>query len=132
MKVLIVEDDFIARRLLQNMLAKHGVCDIAINGVEALEAFELGHKEEAPYDLICLDINMPELDGHAVLKGIRKRENDRGIQGLDGVRVVMITGLDDKDNVLSAFREGCEAYVTKPIEKEELFSKLRGLGLIEG
>jgi two-component system chemotaxis response regulator CheY len=131
MKTLVVEDDFVARKILQKMLSPFGQCDIAINGVEALEAFDLAHSESEPYDLICLDIRMPELDGHAALKELRNRESERGILGLDGVKIVMTTGLDDKESILSAFREGCEAYITKPIEREKLFAKLSSMGLIQ-
>ncbi|HBN09144.1 MAG TPA: response regulator, partial [Cyanobacteria bacterium UBA8530] len=61
MRILIVEDDFTSRRLLQKILAPYGECEIAINGKEAVSAVELAWGEDAPYHLICLDIMMPEM-----------------------------------------------------------------------
>ncbi len=78
MKTLIVEDDFICRKLLQTFLSGYGATDVAANGVEALLAVSQAINEDEPYDLICLDILMPELDGHKVLKQIRADEEVKG------------------------------------------------------
>ncbi len=75
MRILIAEDDFIGRKVLQTYLQQHGTCDIAINGMEAVDLFLRAKKEGKPYDLICLDIMMPIMDGIAVLKTIRNIEN---------------------------------------------------------
>ena len=131
MKCLIVEDDFAARRLLQRYLSGHGDCDIAVDGNEAVEAFRLAMDEKAPYDLICLDIMMPNMNGHEALKVIRQIENEHGISGLDCVKVIMTTALGDSKNVMGAFRKGCEAYIVKPVRKNELFKEIENLGLVE-
>lgn len=131
MRILIVEDDFVSRRLLLTILSKYGQCDIAVNGTEAIEAFKLSLDEGKRYDLICLDIMMPEKDGHQVLKEIRDIEKSFGILGLDGVKVIMTTALADTKNIVDAFREQCEAYMVKPIEKNKLMNKIEELGLIE-
>ena len=73
-KVLIVDDDFITRRILKSIFTPYGDCDIAINGEEAIQAFRLAREEKKPYDLICLDIMMPEIDGHEALMKIREME----------------------------------------------------------
>jgi two-component system chemotaxis response regulator CheY len=131
MKTLIVEDDFISRRLLQRYLSAYGDCDIAVNGREALSAFHLAWQEDAPYELICLDIMMPELDGHKTLQAIRQQEADRGIGGLSGVKVIMTTMRDDSDSILEAFKQQCEAYLFKPIDRGKLLEHLRRLGLLK-
>ena len=74
---------------------------------------------------------MPEMDGHDVLKAIRKIESQHGIGGLDGVKVVMITALGDSKNVMGAFRTGCEAYIVKPVKKGKLLEEIEKLGLIK-
>lgn len=130
MKALVVEDDFISRALLQKLLAKHGACDVAINGNEALAAFNLAAQSKVPYDLICLDIMMPGIDGLDTLKQIRLLEEQAGIGGLAGVKVLMTTALTDKRSVLNAFKEGCEAYLPKPIEEPKLLAQIRALGLL--
>lgn len=131
MKILIVEDDFVSRRILQQILSPYGVCDIVTNGVEAINAFTLALEEQEPYDLICLDIMMPEMNGQEVLKEIRKIEQEQGVFGLDCVKIVMTTALGDSENIKRAFREQCEAYLVKPIDKKKLLNMLTQLGLID-
>lgn len=68
-------------------------------------------EEQDPFTLITLDINMPKMNGHETLEVIRKAEEQRGIGGLDGVKVIMTTSESSSEHVFAAFREGCEAYV---------------------
>ncbi len=127
MKILIAEDEFVSRTILTEMLSAYGTCHVAVNGLEALEAIENAIEKEK-YDLVCLDIMMPELDGQEVLSGIRKLEKERGLEGV--TKVFMITALDDSENIMKAFTQGhCEAYLTKPIKKEELEKHIREMGL---
>ncbi len=130
MRILIAEDEFSARKILQNHLAPYGECDFAVDGEEAIFAFKLAMKNNEPYNLVCLDIMMPKKDGQEVLKDIRDIENDRGIYGRKGVKIIMVTALDDPKNIMDAFKSQCEAYLTKPIDKNALLEKMRGLGLI--
>ena len=130
MKTLIVEDDFVCRRLLQTMLKPYGDVDIAVNGVEALEAFKLAADEHNGYDLICIDILMPEMNGQELLKNIRDCEEMLGIYGMDGAKIIMTTAIGDFGNIKSAFIEQCDAYMVKPIEQIKLVAKLTELGLI--
>ena len=131
MQILIVEDDFICRKVLQKMLTPYGNCDIAVNGKEAIEAYRIAMDEGDPYDLVCLDILMPEMSGQEALEQIRKIEDTLGIQGLDRTKVIMTTGLGGSRNILEAFDAQCEAYLTKPIKREELLEQLEYLGLVE-
>jgi len=131
MKCLIVEDNFVARRLMQHYLSGYGICDIAVNGNEAVEAFRQAIIFIKPYDLICLDIMMPNMDGHEALKAIRQIESEHGINGLDGVKVIITTALDDSQNVMDSLRKGCEAYLAKPIEKDKLLEEMEKLGLVK-
>ena len=128
MKSLVVEDDFVSRRLLQRILSAFGEADVAVSGEEAVEAFDEAVKEKAPYEVICLDINLPGMDGQEVLKTIRAKEKELGIEGLDGAKIIMTTGLGDKNSILTAFREGCEAYVKKPFSRSDILGKLADLG----
>jgi len=73
---------------------------------------------------------LPNKDGQAVLKEIRKIEDDRGIVTLNRAKIVMVTSLGDSENVTTAFREQCEAYIIKPIIKKDLVQILKNIGLI--
>lgn len=130
MRVLIVEDDFISRKLLQKLLGHYGECDIAVNGHEAVDAVKLSIESDSHYDLICMDIMMPGMDGQQALKLIREMEKNSGIQEVDGVKVIMTTALDDPRNVVeSLYKGGAATYVVKPIEKAKLLDEIRKLGL---
>jgi len=130
MRSLVVEDDFTARKLMQRMLLGYGDCDVAVDGKEALEAFGQARGEGASYDLICLDIMMPRMNGHEVLEQIRAQEASHGILGKDGVKVVMTTALADSGNILRAFDEQCEAYLVKPVKRVPLTERLQEFGLV--
>lgn len=129
MRILIVDDDLLGRIILRKILDSRGACDMAVNGREAVEAFQMAWEEFKPYDLICMDILMPEVDGVEALKTIRRFEEERGIFGQARVKVIMITGRDDSKTVLTSFREGCEGYVVKPVEKANLEKQIKELGL---
>jgi len=131
LKILIVEDDFYGRNLLQRLLSPYGECDIAVNGLEAVNAYEKSLDDEFSYDLICLDILMPVMDGQETLKRIRKLEDTRGVYGDDCVKVIVTSALDDKRNMLTAYKTGCDGYITKPIRKKVLLDKIKELELLE-
>ena len=130
MRCLIVEDEFTSRRVLQRILSELGECDVAVDGVEAQEAFRMALEMEMPYDVVFLDIMLPGMQGQDVLKGIRDKENACGIELGRGARVIMTTSLNDAGNVMSAFRSGCESYLVKPIEKDKVVAELRKLGVL--
>ena len=130
MKCLIVEDDFASKELLRAYMKDCADCHTVSDGRQAVEAFLDGLEENEPYDLILLDIMMPEVNGREALQEIRWIEAEHGIEGLDAVKVIMTTALDDSKNILGSFREGCEAYVVKPVEKDKLFAEIEKLGLL--
>jgi len=130
MKILIVEDDFLSRQVLCKFLSSYGDCDIAVNGREALDAFKIAIDGGEKYDLICLDVMMPEMDGHEALKAIREFEAQKNITGLQCVKIIMTTALGDSKNILKAFKEQCESYLVKPITQEKLHLELKKLGLV--
>ena len=131
MKALVVEDDFASRKLLQKILSPFGEVDIAVNGIEALNAFTKAMEDGTPYDLICMDIMMPELDGQEALKRIRAIEREKDISSAQEAKVIMTTALDDPKNVVEAYyKGGATSYVPKPIDKQMLLHLLKNLSLI--
>lgn len=131
MKVLIVEDDFISRKLLQDVLGHYAECDVAVDGVEAVGAFKIA-LENDPYELVCMDIMLPRMDGQQALKEIRKLEKEKNIDVKDEVKVMMITALGDPKNVMeSLYRGGANSYIVKPVDTKKLIEEIRKLGLLE-
>jgi len=130
MKTLIVDDDLTNRIILQGIMSKMGDVHVAVNGTEACEAVKIALNENNAYDLICLDVMMPEMDGHEALKRIRSHESDAGIHIGQGAKIIMITGLDDSKNIMQSFNKNCDAYLVKPIDKQKLIDQLAELSLI--
>ncbi len=132
MRTLIVEDDFVSRKIMKKILSAYGECDIAVNGQEAVDAFKLAWVESQPYDLICMDIMMPTMNGQEALHRIRQIERKRGLGSSDEAKVIMTTALNDKKEVVDAFyKGGASSYFVKPIEIDEFVRELKILGLIE-
>jgi two-component system, chemotaxis family, chemotaxis protein CheY len=129
MHILVVEDDFISRKLLCRYLDPYGECDVAINGMEAISAVRHALDVGSPYDLICLDIMMPGMSGQETLVGVRSLEQEHVPLGLSPAKVIMTTALEDSENIRLAFEASADDYIVKPIEKKKFLSKLTELGL---
>lgn len=133
MKVLIVEDDFISRKLLLSMLSHYADCDVAADGEEAVRAFRFALEEDSPYDLVFMDIMMPKMDGQEALAHIRQIEKDLERTGKKEVKVIMTTALDDPRNVFKAFHKGgATSYLIKPIDKRKLLDEIDKMGFAVG
>lgn len=125
LKVLIVEDEPVSRKLLEQLMQPYAKSQSAVNGQQAFMAFISAMEKGEPFDLICLDIILPEIDGGSVLNGIRKFEADRGIAAEDGVKVVFTTAL-----MASEVDESKTKHVTKPLNKGKVETMLRQLDLL--
>ncbi|MDT8900687.1 response regulator [Anaeroselena agilis] len=130
MRILVAEDDSVSRKFLFKFLSQYGECDLTVDGLEALDAFLMALKDNDPYDLVCLDIMMPKVDGVKVLKTIRSLEKERSIAPEKQAKVIMITALGETGFVNQSFEFGCEAYAAKPVDTEKLISVMEKLGLI--
>lgn len=130
MKILLAEDDFVTRKYMREFLSKYGECDVTVDGMEAVDAFMMELEAGTPYDLVCLDIMMPVMDGYQALVGIRNIEKERGIEKDKGVKIIMTTALNDERNVKMAFEYGCTIYSGKPVDQDRFEQALKKLGLI--
>ena len=130
MRILIAEDDFASRKAILKFLSEYGECDVTVDGMEAIDAFMMALEEDDPYDLICLDVMMPVMDGYQALMGIRNLEKERGIPEDKAVKVIMTTALNEEKNVKMAFELGCTIYSGKPIDQERFEQAMKKLNLI--
>jgi len=130
MKCLIADDEITNRFMLLNLMSKYFYCDVAVNGREAFEAFERAHHEGRPYDLICLDVIMPEMDGHQVLMLIREKEKALGLKDEQMVKVIVMSAFVESEEVHEIFddTENC-AYLGKPITKQDYLMQIAKFGL---
>lgn len=130
MKILLAEDDFVTRKFMAGFLSKYGDCDVTVDGMEAVDAFMMALEDDEPYDLVCLDIMMPVMDGYQALMGIRNLEKERNIPSEKAVKIIMTTALNDEKNVKMAFDLGCTVYSGKPIDQNRFEQALKKFGLI--
>jgi two-component system chemotaxis response regulator CheY len=130
MKALIVEDDMSCTIILHKMLQKYGNCTTAQNGKQAIRAIAQALLDQDPFDLICLDIMMPEMDGHDALRKIRAAEGVASVGPENASRIVMMTALNDIKNVARAFGEFADAYLVKPIDPAKLETLLATFGIV--
>jgi two-component system chemotaxis response regulator CheY len=131
LRFLLAEDDFACRLLLQTFLSRYGECHIAVNGKEAVEAFRISMDQHQPYDLICMDIMMPEMDGREAVRRIRAIEEEHGTRSTSGVKIIMTTTVEDVKEVILCFQELCDAYLMKPIDLAELVGQMKRYELIQ-
>jgi two-component system chemotaxis response regulator CheY len=124
-KILVVDDVFFNRQLFVEMLLDHAVCDIAKDGKEALATYYASLEKKVPYDLILMDIAMPEMDGLECLTAIRAFEEKVGVVPGKRIPIIMTTAQDEPYR--EAFKLGCDDYMLKPILQDELLAKIRKL-----
>jgi two-component system chemotaxis response regulator CheY len=121
-RVLVVDDDFLNRKLILDILKGKAACDVAANGQEALTAYSHSVRKKKPYQAILLDVSMPEVDGMEVLKSIRADEAKRGIPLGTGIPIIMVTA--HKEFFINSFSTGCDDYILKPFSPAALLAKV--------
>ncbi len=115
MKILIIEDEKRLAKLLKQGLEEQGfIVDLAHDGAEG--QFQA---EQYPYDALLLDLMLPEVDGLAILKGLRAQGND--------VPVLIITARGDVEDRIKGLNFGADDYLAKPFNLDELIARLRAL-----
>lgn len=131
MKILVAEDDRLSRTFLREFMKDYGTCDSAVDGMETIDRYLDGIKDKTPYDLLCLDIMMPKVDGLKVLKVIRGLEEQYKISNEKRLKIIMMTAIADLDYIDQAFEMGCDAYASKPIDTNKIIEVMKSLGLVE-
>ena len=131
MQTLIVEDDELTSMLFKSFLTGYGKCDLAPNGTSGMEHFSKAHDESLKYDLICLDLMMPDINGIDLLGMIRQWEEEHSISEPDRCKIVMTTAISEDSVIKQAYDAKCDAYLIKPIKRMDLLNTIAELGLIE-
>ncbi|MEH0021806.1 MAG: response regulator [Desulfobacter sp.] len=127
MKFLIVDAGFDTRQASQKLLSSYGECDVALNGLEALNAFARAHSNKDPYHIIFLDIEMEGLDGFQVLEKIRQWERSKSIEPGDGVKIILITSGTVGDAMAARLIPGLETWMSRDLTRENLATSFKAI-----
>jgi two-component system, chemotaxis family, chemotaxis protein CheY len=130
MKILVVDDELVSRMKMQKIMESVGECAAVASGREALITFKEALESEMPFDLVTLDVVMPEMDGTEVLYEIRQTEKQKHIPKEKRVKILMVTSQSDKDTVITCIQAECDDYIVKPFDKEKIIKKLAKMEVI--
>jgi len=115
MRILLVEDDPMTSKSIEMMLASANLnvyaTDLGEEGIDLAKLYD--------YDLILLDINLPDMNGHEVLRQLRLSKIDTPI--------LILSGMDDTENKIKGFGFGADDYMTKPFHREELVARIHAI-----
>jgi two-component system chemotaxis response regulator CheY len=131
LKCLVVDDDELGRGLIDHYLKDVADCEMAENGMLAVEMFRKAFATGKKYDLIILDLLMPEMDGHTAAKEIRQIEKAGGLSIDEGIHIIVITSLHTPHDVIQAYLStNSAAHLVKPVRPEKLLKILNKLELL--
>lgn len=128
MKILVVEDDKISRKVLLSILHQFGESVAVGSGKEAVHIFQKAQDVGTPFNFVALDVELPDMNGIDVLKKIRDFEKKKGLKRKDGAKIMMVTSHSDEQIVIDSIRAGCNNYIVKPVNRERVADKLKSLG----
>ena len=115
MRVLLVEDDPTTAKSIEMMLTHANLnvysTDLGEEGIDLAKLYD--------YDIILLDLNLPDMTGHDVLRQLRLARIDTPI--------LILTGSDDTENKIRGFGFGADDYLTKPFQREELVARIHAI-----
>lgn len=130
MKSLIVDDDITCSAIYKLLLQKYGECDTASCGVAAIDAYVSALDKGEPFDIMVVDIMMPDMNGYEVLQSVRLIEKERNIEFPYNTKIILTTALDDEENkrIGQSLDPTTESYLVKASCPESLVDKLEFFG----
>ena len=111
--------NFTSRILIEKYLSGYGSTDSVGDGEAAVEAFRRAVEKEEPYDLVCLDIMLPKMDGQEVLKKLRGLESEYNIAGGRAAKIIMTTALGDPQNIITCLPRAMRGVSDEAHREEE-------------
>jgi two-component system chemotaxis response regulator CheY len=127
MLILIAEDEPVSCTVLKKFLSQYGPCTVVADGQQAVLEVKAAYERKQGYELVCMDLHMPVMNGHEAIREIRQYERANGI--LRPTRIFVTTALDDMASVTEALLGKCTAYLMKPIDLNILRQELQAVGL---
>lgn len=130
MRILIIEDDPVSALYMEQVLIEFGATEVAEDGRKGLLAFERALSRQEPFDVLFVDLMLPEMDGHQTLERIRALEDSLGLPPQRRAKAIVVTSSEDQRHVTRAFFRGeAVAYLNKPVSRERMAEELHRFGL---
>jgi two-component system, chemotaxis family, chemotaxis protein CheY len=131
MRALIVDDDFYSRSFLEYILQPYARCDAAVNGEDAIMAFQKALEDGQHHSLVFMDRLMPVIDGPRALNEIREIEKDHGLCGDACCKIIITSVLEDGEDTHNAMYLGnATSFLQKPVDEKAILAELTRLGCI--
>ena len=118
MKILIIDDQTANIEYLKVLIKDYGTCDQTTDGLEGIEILKRATQSDQNYDLLLLDLTMPEVHGYTVLAEVRKMQAHLPTQ--DQTKVVIVSASGDFENIKKSLREGSDFFVASPVNRKDL------------
>ncbi len=129
MKILVVDDEITSRMKLQKIMGSIGECRSVETGAAALGQFQKALANQTPYDLISLDLGLPDCDGLDILIRMRSLEKELKIPPSNRARILVVTAKSDKETIVSCARAKCDGFIGKPFERDVIIKQLARIGM---
>lgn len=129
MKTLIIDDEFVSLMKLTSLLEDFGDCTHATHGKQSVELFNKAIMDQTPFNLIIIDIYLPDILGTKLLDYLNNKEKRSKIKQS---KKIIITAKSSLKNVQEATKHNCDAFIVKPIKRDSFIQKLIDLGLVTG
>ena len=127
LKILAIDDEFAALTKMKAMLSTFGECEVATSGAQTIDLIREAIQEGKYFDLITIDIELPDIDGIALLSEILREEKQYNLCAVK----LMVSASSTPSNVCRAKKQNCDGFLVKPIKKDILHQKLHTLGVLQ-
>ncbi|MEZ6038377.1 MAG: response regulator [Planctomycetota bacterium] len=128
MRMLVIDDQMTTRMLLRCMLETYGEVVEAKAGAEGVEMFGAALTAGAPFQMVCVDLGLPDIDGNQVLEQLRAAEVQHRASA--PATIVVVSGNDTDEARSDALERSADAYLTKPVSYESMFALLARVGAV--
>lgn len=129
MRFLIIDDETISRLTLERMLGNYGTCQSAGTGKAALTAFADALRKNEPFDVITIDLQLPDINGLQLMLKMQELERRIEDESFKPAIKLIISAHSKKELIISCVQRGCDGYIIKPFNRDTILGKIRKCGL---
>jgi two-component system chemotaxis response regulator CheY len=125
-KILAIDDEFAALTKMKTLLSEYGQCEVATSGGQSIALVKYALAEGKYFDLITIDIELPDIDGITLLSQILKEEEKHDCHSVK----IIVSAVSTTTNVCRAANNHCDGFLVKPVKRQMLHEKLSSLGFL--